>query len=501
MKMMLAVATAALLSFSAAAQDDDADQGTTSSAPAAPSGTVWTNMDGRFYVSPMLNYTFVDSGRNVDHALGGSLAVGKAFGLFGYELFAQYSKADHESGSGEAEVNSLGVNVLFFPSKKQPGYVLLGAGYGDVKDHPGGVADYNPLMLNMGAGYLWQPFKQWVPRLLLRTEAVYRLDAHGNDRTGETVGNGRKAFNDVLVNVGLAVPLGETPAPMVAPPVIEEPVEVVAVLDADGDGVPDETDQCPDSATGASVNADGCPAEVAEAAPAAEPAAACAAYEADTTFDVASCKVGDVLLLKGVNFDSNQARLTAEAQSALSGVAAALASVSASVEIAGHTDSQGSETLNQRLSQRRACAVAQQLTAQGVAADRLSPVGYGGSQAVAENDTAEGRAQNRRVELKVIDAPASGMAACEQPVASVPAAAPLTDLGGSSVGEALAEPSVSEPEPAQPEAQAALEPPPSSDEVPVPVSEAAPVPAASSSTSDPASPSIQMVPEEEVFGR
>lgn len=273
MKKSLMAATVALISFAAAAQDDGTGQESIDSAPVASADTVWTNMDGRFFMSPMLNYTFVDSGRNVDAGLGGSLAVGKAFGYFGYELAAQYSRLDHESGEGAAEINSLSVNVLLFPSKKQPGYVLIGAGYGDVKDHPGGVDDYNPVMLNLGGGYLWQPLKQWLPSLLLRTEAVYRLDAHGNDRTGETVRNGRKAFNDVLLNLGLTIPVGGKPKPMVAPPVVEEPVEIVPVVDADVDGVPDEADQCPDSPTGVAVNAEGCPAEATEAAPAPEAAA------------------------------------------------------------------------------------------------------------------------------------------------------------------------------------------------------------------------------------
>ncbi len=69
------------------------------------------------------------------------------------------------------------------------------------------------------------------------------------------------------------------------------------------------------------------------------------------------------------------------------------------IEIAGHTDSHSSATYNQDLSQRRAQSVANYLASQGVDESRLRPNGYGESQPIASNDTADGRAQNRRVEF------------------------------------------------------------------------------------------------------
>ena len=69
------------------------------------------------------------------------------------------------------------------------------------------------------------------------------------------------------------------------------------------------------------------------------------------------------------------------------------------VEVAGHTDSVGSEEYNQKLSERRAIAVKDYLESKGITATRLSAVGYGEAQPVASNDTDEGRAQNRRVEI------------------------------------------------------------------------------------------------------
>ncbi len=72
------------------------------------------------------------------------------------------------------------------------------------------------------------------------------------------------------------------------------------------------------------------------------------------------------------------------------------------VEVAGHTDSIGTDAYNQGLSERRAKAVYDYLTSNGVDASRLQgPVGYGESRPIDTNETAEGRAKNRRTELNV----------------------------------------------------------------------------------------------------
>jgi outer membrane protein OmpA-like peptidoglycan-associated protein len=72
------------------------------------------------------------------------------------------------------------------------------------------------------------------------------------------------------------------------------------------------------------------------------------------------------------------------------------------IDVLGHTDSTGSDEYNQALSQRRAQAVADYLGSRGVARARMGLRGYGESQPIASNDTEEGKAQNRRVEIKVV---------------------------------------------------------------------------------------------------
>jgi outer membrane protein OmpA-like peptidoglycan-associated protein len=109
-----------------------------------------------------------------------------------------------------------------------------------------------------------------------------------------------------------------------------------------------------------------------------------------------------IIILKGTNFAFDSAELTPEGQAILSEQAKILhKEATIRVEIAGHADSTGPEAYNQRLSEKRAKVVEAFLIGKGVSADSLKVVGYGKSRPVATNDTKEGRAQNRRVELIV----------------------------------------------------------------------------------------------------
>jgi outer membrane protein OmpA-like peptidoglycan-associated protein len=73
------------------------------------------------------------------------------------------------------------------------------------------------------------------------------------------------------------------------------------------------------------------------------------------------------------------------------------------VEVAGHTDSDGAADYNESLSTRRAATVRDYLATNGISADRMSVRGYGESQPIADNTTRAGKAQNRRVVLRIIE--------------------------------------------------------------------------------------------------
>ncbi|HDR15234.1 MAG TPA: OmpA family protein [Desulfobacteraceae bacterium] len=111
-------------------------------------------------------------------------------------------------------------------------------------------------------------------------------------------------------------------------------------------------------------------------------------------------KKGEKVILQGVNFETNKSTLTPDSRYILEEAYNALvASPDVQVEISGHTDSVGSEEYNQALSLRRAQAVKNWLVQKGIAANRMKTVGKGENEPVASNDTAEGRAKNRRIEF------------------------------------------------------------------------------------------------------
>lgn len=161
--------------------------------------------------------------------------------------------------------------------------------------------------------------------------------------------------------------------------------------DNDGDGILDSADQCPGTDatvargenTKETVNGyqdeDGCP---------------------DTKPMPVMEKKGAKLVLKGVNFEIDSAELTPESVAILDEVIQGLKdNPEVMIEIRGYTDSQGSVSANQKLSERRATTVMQYLVDHGIDASRLRAIGYGEKDPVASNDTPEGRAQNRRIEM------------------------------------------------------------------------------------------------------
>ena len=120
--------------------------------------------------------------------------------------------------------------------------------------------------------------------------------------------------------------------------------------------------------------------------------------------NTALCKtqVFDQLQEEKINFESGSSRLTAESKTLVKRLAESLAQCStATIALTGHTDSSGSASINKKLSGLRAEAVAKALIDAGIADSRISTAGVGSSRPIASNDTADGRAQNRRIEFSL----------------------------------------------------------------------------------------------------
>jgi OOP family OmpA-OmpF porin len=126
------------------------------------------------------------------------------------------------------------------------------------------------------------------------------------------------------------------------------------------------------------------------------------ANAAAVSISVAAATTKKTIVLRGINFDFDKATIKPEFEGVLEAGADVLKeNPGVRVQVAGYTDSVGTDEYNQGLSERRANAVRDYLASHGVDASRLTAVGFGESNPVADNATADGRSQNRRVELNI----------------------------------------------------------------------------------------------------
>lgn len=229
-------------------------------------------------------------------------------------------------------------------------YTLVGAGV-EIFDNEGN-GNKDGLFGNYGAGIKYKIADQFA----LKFDVRHLIEADHGD-------------NNLLYNVGFAVPFGEVakPAPVVEKkaPVVVAPVVAAAPKDSDGDGVIDELDQCPDTMKGSKIDTVGCM----------------------------------TLVNLNINFDTNKSDIKDSYNSRIAEFAKMMnANPKLKATIGAHTDSVGSDAYNQKLSERRAASTVEALKALKVDASKIKAVGYGETKPVASNDTVEGRAENRRVE-------------------------------------------------------------------------------------------------------
>jgi len=164
-------------------------------------------------------------------------------------------------------------------------------------------------------------------------------------------------------------------------------------LDSDGDGIPDYLDECPKSPPGAKVLPNGCALT-----------GDCRTPRAGEAVDANGCALDKNFILRGVKFEFDSDRLTEPAKLILNEVGETLkAYPNVSVDLEGHTDNVGTDAYNLGLSERRANSVKAYLTGRSIEPKRMNPVGYGESRPIQTNETEEGREDNRRVELKVVE--------------------------------------------------------------------------------------------------
>ncbi len=319
------------------------------------------NSDYKYEITPTLGGVYSEGNTGTDRGYANA-GLNLGINLFD-SMFDQVElgftnsieQVDYETGNS-ANVTKVFTNLIkeYSLTDSTSFYALAGIGH-EFFSNDDDISNENSFFGNYGAGIKYKISEQ----VALKFDARHMIETNHGD-------------NSLSYNVGLAVPFGkvakaapvvETPAPVVA-----KPAPVAAPKDSDNDGVIDSLDECPNTMAKAKVDSVGCMTLV----------------NLNINFDTAKADIKDSYnsriaeFAKVMNTDKN---------------------LKANIE--AHTDSVGSVPYNQKLSERRAASAVKALTDLGVEKSRLKAVGYGKTRPIASNETAEGRAENRRVQAVI----------------------------------------------------------------------------------------------------
>ncbi len=371
-----------------------------------------------WYVAPEAIFLWTDRDRLADDDLGGALAIGHSFDKWDVEFQFGYVSPDTLGGSS-LDFNHYFINLhrVFYRDARISPFLKLGAGYVDPyypNTSPLSGADLSTFTLAYGAGILANLTRNESrgTALALRAE-IYGLVSSSKEPPNDD------HLNDTVAAIGLQYHWG---TPVAAP----APAAPLPVGDSDGDGVNDNLDKCPGTPAGTAVDANGCELD-SDGDGVVDRLDKCPGTPAGAKVDANGCEfdndrdgvvdskdkcpntpAGDKVdevgcsfnLRLEVFFDTDSATIKPESYPDLDrAVSLMMTNERLSGTVEGHTDDRGSDAYNQKLSQRRAESVRQYLIGKGLPASRLDAIGKGESNPIADNATAEGRAQNRRVLL------------------------------------------------------------------------------------------------------
>ncbi len=408
----------------------------------AAAGTLMAS-EYKYSVTPMfggvepLNKEFLDDSTSLGARLGYNIDSKQTLEL-GYDFMDSIDYKDLVPGR-DTDSHQITANYLYHfmePGDRVRPYLLAGLGVQDFTNNMAGLKDGG--IGNLGVGL----------KVLLTEALALRLEARDFIRFDD-------GGHTLAYTAGLAIPFGKVEKEAPAPVKAETPVKEA---DSDGDGVADKDDKCPDTPKGVEVNLDGCPLDTdgdgvpdykdecrgtpdgvkvdAKGCPidsdndgVADFLDKCPGSKTDkvdengcaldsdrdgvadyldkcpTTpegfkVDTQGCAVGFTM---HVNFATNSARIESKDTPYIDKLVAYMKEhPQTKVRLEGYTDSDGSAAYNLKLSAKRAEAVKKELIARGIDASRITTKAYGEANPVASNDTAEGKAKNRRVEAVII---------------------------------------------------------------------------------------------------
>jgi OOP family OmpA-OmpF porin len=416
-----------------------------SAAVAVFSGTAMAGApEGSWYVAPQANLLWLDDGRVADDDGGASLAIGRTVTTNWDAQISFFTSEHNRPANGSLDIQGLGlsVNRVFYREGRVNPFMSFGLARTKSSNDPG--VDQSNLTALYGVGVLIDigQAREDGSVFQLRGDLGGRRALSNDDadlkpidyvaglgfqyswggsparRAVDTDGDGVNDDADNCPGTPAGTPVDSSGCPLPQDddgdgvtndidkcPGTAPGAKVDASgceIDSDGDGVGDTRDQCPNTPAGAKVDDKGCELD-SDGDGVVDSQDKCPDTPKGDRVDAVGCSFKDEIKLPGVVFETNSAELKPESIPVLQGAVATLKRYpELGIEVAGHTDSRGSDAFNLDLSNRRAATVLKFLMDGGVP-NKVTSRGYGERQPVASNNTDEGRQQNRRVVLRVLN--------------------------------------------------------------------------------------------------
>ena len=397
-------------------------------------GTLSFAENYKYELSPMIGYNFAEGNLGLDN--NGYLTGGVEFQInttnthIAPEFSLFYAPSVDYTTNGSTDIIRGAFNGVYTFNKNGDFTPFAKAGLGLENFTTNKAGNNDRLFLDAGAGVKMN----FTQNLALKLEAIYMIKPDASH-----AGN---ADSNLMTLVGLTYAFGastqkalaeEKTVPVETKEVVsQESIVVVAPVDSDGDGIIDADDKCANTPQNTRVDVTGCPVVLDSDkdgvidtkdkypnTPANTNVDAngctinpdkdndgvlnaqdiCPNTPANTVVDTNGCPATMALDIK---FENNSYKIKPESYANLDKYAQFLKKYpNYSAQIVGYTDSVGSASYNKKLSKKRANEVVNMLIERGVSSQQLSAIGMGEANPIADNKTADGRAQNRRIEAKL----------------------------------------------------------------------------------------------------
>jgi len=400
--------------------------------------------EGSWYIAPQVNALWLDDGRAADDDVGVTLAFGRTLTTNWDAELSLFGSEHHRAGDDILELQGFGLTAhrVFYREGRVNPFLSLGVARVKAINKPGG--DETDLSATYGVGVLIDLGAEHddgsvmqlrgdlgarrglssdssVPKAVDYVAGIGIQYSWGGSPTRRVVDSDGDGVTDDVdkcpgTPAGTAVDSSGCPLPQdedgdgVTNDIDKCPGTPAGAkvdangceIDSDGDGVGDSRDQCPNTPAGAKVDERGCELD-GDGDGVVDSQDKCPDTPKGDRVDAVGCSFKEEIKLPGVVFETGKADLKPESLPVLESAIATLKRYpDLRIEVAGHTDSRGSDALNLDLSARRAETVLKYLRDGGVA-NTLTSRGYGERQPVASNTTDAGRQENRRVVLRVLN--------------------------------------------------------------------------------------------------